>query len=393
MRKSNTPGWYVEDDIAASVRKARKSNTPHSSIVCGLEATFSDNIPKGRINRIVESVPDDKTESTKTDIPLSQPPSTDAQPREQPARIISIRDISYLSPREAARVIGLTLEQFDKVRYQYTVRPPANESTECNLYWKRRQSTVGVRVIPVVENKVSKNDILPLNEGKTSIDSVQSPSQLVVVTNGELSKKAKETAEKHDIRWYDGGHVEVWLRRAKITPEALGDVLENGENHQGPLDELVDISGIADDISLNPLEISRVIDPADLSTRPETEQGTQASSSNKNSQNATEDDRISQPDTPSVSGETGTLYADASEDGDYDAFDRFVDGIESDSSTSASKQKQNRTTGGVLNNNKSTRDNRDNSNDKDATEYECAVCGAMFDRQVIYKEHIGSCMP
>ena len=389
MRTPDTPGWYVEDDVAASVKKARKSDTPISSIIWGLEAAFSDDTPKERIKRIVESIPDENTQNGNTDLPLSQPPATDAEPREQPARIISIQDISYLSPREAARVIGLTLEQFDG----NTVRPRANDSAACNLYWRRQKSTVGIRIIPSVGQTVTEDDILPLKEGKTSIDSVQSPSQLAAVTNGKFSEKAKNTVEESNIQWYDGGHVEAWFRRAKIPPGALGAVLENGENHQGPLDELVDISGIANDISLDPFESSRVIDEADLSRgsdlgSPEKGSSNHRSSSGGESRQTGGSEHIAQPDSPSKGGETGTLYADPSEDGDYGALDRFVDGIGSDSSSSVSSQEQNGTPQDSSNQEKTT---PGDDSAEDESEYECAICGATYAQYQNYSAHISRC--
>ena len=389
MRVPDTPGWYVEDDVAASVKKARKSDTPISSIIWGLESAFSDDTPKERIKRIVESIPDENEKSPNADLPLSQPPTTDAQPREQPARIISIQDLSYLSPREAARVIGLTLEQFDG----NTVRPPANESSACDLYWRRQKSTVGIRIIPSVGDTVAEDDILPLNEEKTSIDSVQSPSQLAVVTNGKFSDKAKKTADQNNIQRYDGGHVEAWFRRAKIPPGALGAVLEHGENHQGPLDELVDISGIADAISLDPFESSRVIDEGDLSTSSDLGSPKQGSSNSGSSSGGTPQqtggsEQLSQPDSPSTSGETGTLYADPSEDGDYGAFDRFVDGIGSDSSSSVSSQEQNGTSQDSSNQQRKT---LGDDSTEDESEYECAICGETYVRYRNYSTHISRC--
>lgn len=388
MTRSDTPGWYVEDDVAASVKKARESDTPISSIVWGLEAAFSDDTPKERIKRIIEAIPDDKGETDDFDLPLSQPPSTSAEPREQPARIISIQDLSYLSPQEAARVIGLTLEQFDG----NTVRPPANASTACNLYWNRQRATVGLRIIPTVGRKVTKEDILPLEDQKTSIEDIRSPSQLAAVTNGEFSEKAKKTADQRNIKWYDCGHVEAWLRRAKITPEALGTVLEDGENHQGPLDELVDISGIANAISPDPLEISRVIDRADLSTSSDvedtkTEPDVQEPATNGESQEAGRSGGIDQPGTPSTSGETGTLYAKESEDGDYGAFDRFVDDIDADTSTAGSD----RGASGAGENTVRQKKNKNRSNNQQDESYECAICGAEFKQQQVYKKHISNC--
>lgn len=336
MTMADTPGWYVEDDITASVKNARESDAPISSIVWELEDSFADDIPTERIKRIVESIPDKEEKSPETELPLSQSPATDAEPREQPSRIISFRDLAYLSPREAARVVGLALEQFDG----NTVRPPSNETTECDLYWNRQYSTIGLRIISSVGHKVSEDDIRPLDEGETSIEDNRHPSQLAAVTNGVFTEQAESFADETGIQCYDCSHVEVWFRRAKITPEALGTVLEQGENHQGPLDELVDISDIPSTISVNPLKIEPEIDSSELASDAMTTLSSgEPTVSSGSTQRDTETggsqiggEALGQSVDTISNAETGKLYADPQEDGDYEAFDRFVDGIGSDQS-------------------------------------------------------------
>jgi len=57
---------------------------------------------------------------------------------------------------------------------------------------------------------------------------------------------------------YDGGHIEEWLRRAKIPQDAVGTVLEAGETHDGPMTDLVEIAPIPDPRkTVDPLEVDR----------------------------------------------------------------------------------------------------------------------------------------
>jgi len=70
------------------------------------------------------------TVKTNIDIRLSQSPSTDATPRNPLANQFSVDDLAYLSTREAARMIGLALEQFDG----NTVRLSETQSVETDPF-------------------------------------------------------------------------------------------------------------------------------------------------------------------------------------------------------------------------------------------------------------------
>jgi len=59
-----------------------------------------------------------------------------------------------------------------------------------------------------------------------------------------IPRKPWKYAAKHDILCFDAGHVEEWFRRARIPMDAVGTVLEDGENHDGPLTDLVEIPPI-----------------------------------------------------------------------------------------------------------------------------------------------------
>jgi hypothetical protein len=302
-----------------------------SSIIWGIEDTAFPELSNERIKAIVEAVPEQTDHSDTVTRPLSQEPSTDAEPRDRRTRIVSLADFAYLSPREAARVLGLTLEQFDG----NTARPPANESTECDLYWHRQHRTMGLQIVPAVASKVNKQDIIDLNTGSTTVADIRSPSELAVVTNGRVADEAKSKAEENDIGWFDGGHLKSWFRRAKITQAAVGTVLENGENHDGPLSDLVELPDIPSSVSRDPFKMERAIKetaiPVGIETtresasteEPPTPSSEQPSPSSVDSNTTTADfDFV----------ETGRLYADPKQDGDYRALDRLVEDIKPDSS-------------------------------------------------------------
>lgn len=331
MRNLGSPNWLIDGDVAASVKKARQSDIPKSSIIQELNYEVFDETPKGRIKAIVDAIPDEDAETDAISLPLSQDPSTDADPRGRTTRLAASADISYLSPREAARVVGLVIEQFAG----NTVRPPANESTECNLYWDRQHRTIGLRIVPAVGEKVGEQHLQALSHGETAVEDIRSPSEVALVTNGWLSEGAKRLAEDDDIRYFDRGHLEAWFRRAKITPDALGTVLEDGENHDGPLSELVDIPEIPSPISVDPFEMKRVFNEPRPTEGPDAEnEADQKKETEPGRNESAASETVPSPSKEAItpSGETGTLYADPDEDGDYGAFERFVDDIESDMS-------------------------------------------------------------
>lgn len=333
-RNRNSPGWYVEANVAASVRKARESDVMKSSIIGGLEDTAFPELPNERIKAIIESIPEQTADPDTLTRPLSQVPSTDAEPRDRKTRIVSLVDVAYLSPREAARVLGLALEQFEG----NTVRPPATESTECDLYWHQQHATVGIRIVPVMAGKVSRQHVSDLSLGSTTVTDIRSPSELAVVTNGRFADEAKSEATENDIGWFDGGHLKSWLRRAKITQEAVGTVLEDGENHDGPLNDLVELPDIPSSVSQDPFKMKRAIEEAAIPVRAETAQNpasTEESTTSSSEQPPSDSAEPSPSRTvdstttksTATSGETGRLYADPKEDGDYHALDRLVDEI------------------------------------------------------------------
>lgn len=329
MSKRTLPSWYHPADVRRTVTHAVSANIQTEKITTVLRDQEFDGLSETRVKSIIEAIPASEGKETNTGIRLSQSPSTDASARPSLANQCSVDDLEYLSTREAARVVGLALEQFDG----NTVRPSQTQSVEPDLIWNRQYMTVAVKVIPASVT-VGPDNIQGLVDGEVVPEDMRSPSEIIIATAGVFSEDAVELAGKNDIRLYDGGHVEEWLRRARIPQDAVGTVLEAGETHDGPLSDLVDIAPIPEPRKMDdPLEVDRAFDVSNevtgTSGHPRSGSGTDPSTEDPKagiSPTGAESPSSSDPS----SGQTETLYADPDEDGDYDAFDRFVGELSSE---------------------------------------------------------------
>jgi hypothetical protein len=113
--------------------------------------------------------------------------------------------------------------------------------------------------------------------------------------------------------------------------DAVGTALEDGENHDGPLTDLVEIPPIPSPRKqTDPFEINRAFAIDTLATG-DKQETRYAERTEPMTQPKTERDETKRDDplaeAESATGETGTLYADPDEDGDYDAFDDYLDDI------------------------------------------------------------------
>lgn len=327
MSPLQRPSWYRPDNVRETVQAGLRNNVPRKTIATVLAEHEFEDIESERIISIINAIPAEKEDSI-TGPDLSQPASTNDKPRQRPSRQLAVADIEYLSNREAARLVGLSLEQFDG----NTVRPPATAQVESDLVWHRQGMTVALRVIPLRSGVVDSGQISPLLDGSVVSEDTRSPSQVAVVTNRAYTDAALEYADENNILCYDAGHVEEWFRRARIPMQAVGTVLEDGENHDGPLTELVEIEPIPEPRQVdNPLEINRAFSvdaleetESDASGQPQPEPAAEDPGGGQSRTGGRNDPLAKSDSTP---GETGTLYADPDEDGDYDAFDDFLDDI------------------------------------------------------------------
>lgn len=316
MTGQSETSWYVEDNLGQSIQNAKVAGISEERIFCHLQ-TRTD-FPENRIQAVINAVDMESAEENGAANLLSQAPSTDASPRPVPPRRFGVSDVMYLSDREFARTLGLTLEQFDG----NTVRPLATGTIEVDLFWNRQHKTVGIRAVVSESGMVGADHVTPLLEGNTVSEQTRNPSRLAAVTNGRFSDEAKQTAQDNNIWLFDSGHLRRWFRRARIPLDAAGTALEQGEDHDGPLDELVTLPTPPEPrCGANPLELERVAEEKlaiiESETRSETRQDTTTAQTDRTSIPA--DDEQPSP------GEKGVLYADPDEDGDYQAFDDYIE--------------------------------------------------------------------
>ncbi|WP_338742298.1 hypothetical protein [Haloplanus salilacus] len=322
--------WYDPDSVRATVENGVADDVPKRRIAEYLAQHEFEDIPTSRVEHIVERMPVSEDTSA-AGIDLSQPEATDAEPRDSVPYQLAVNDLEYLSNREAARLIGGVLEQFDG----NTVRPPGTTHVETDLVWHRQHATVALRIVPLLSGTVDASHVDAILNGTVVPDDIRRPSELAIVTNRAFTDEAVSRAEEHDIHCFDAGHVGEWFRRARIPMATAGTLLEDGESHDGPLTDLVNLPSIPSPRkSVDPLDVGRAFDidslttPAEAATTSATDERTEPNTG----QQTTGLDRSTARDDPlgggrSPSGETGTLYADPNEDGDFEAFDRFVDEI------------------------------------------------------------------
>ena len=282
------------------------------------EAEFGAEAPEDRLRRIVKAATDRENGADDDTVPLSQPPSTDRQPRERPRRYTNIRDIAYLSNKEFARLLGAVFERFSGG----TVRPSENDDVVLNLYWNRQHTTIGFRAVVNPDgDPVTEDTVRAVVNGDTDLAGRRAPSTIAVVTNTGFTPSSEEVAAKGDTELFDGSYVATWLRQVQLPADVTGAVLEEGENHDGNLSDLVDL----------PPAPAYVTETDPLAMTPATSEALTADDGigpGEVNVDVSGEERIPVDEDLPEDGATGTLYADPREDGDYGAFDRFVDGIE-----------------------------------------------------------------
>ena len=339
-----TFSWYEPGNVRATVENAYRNDVSMSLIVEYLAKHDFDDVPPSRVERLVENMPIFEDTGSDT-VDLSQPKATDADPRDDLPTQLTVGDLEYTSNREAARLVGLALELFEG----NTVRPTAATEVETDLIWHRQHMTVGLRIVPTPAGSVGTNHIDALQNGQIVPDDVRKPSKLAIATNRVFTDEALELAEEHDIYCFNAGHVEEWFRRARIPMTVVGTLLEDGESHDGPLTDLVEVPSIPTPRkAVDPLEINRAFDtdslttPAEEDTTPAQAERTETSERHQTSgldRSTARDDPLNETQPPA--GKTGTLYADPDADGDFEAFDEFVADIEDgaqQSSTTAEEE-------------------------------------------------------
>lgn len=311
-----TDGGSIED----TVERAIEADTDIDTIVSELrdEPGVRDGVPEERLRRVIRTARQQSGTETGTALELSQPPSTDREPREQPPRRLDVRDLEYLSDTELARVVGTVLEWFEGG----TVRPAENDDVVLDLYWNRQSKTVGLRTVSNAVGELVDHDIVEqVADGNHSLAGKRSPSGIYIVTNTGFTDAADERAEAGGIRLRSRAHLSRWFWRVRLPMGPLGTVLEEGENHDGKLQSLVELPERPDyATNIDPLSIelsSTISDSAGVSVG----EGPDTAEVDVGEQQIP----IEEEETPA--GERGALYADPDRDGDYGALERFTDEI------------------------------------------------------------------
>lgn len=311
---SHTPDWYTEGDIAASLTAANQSDLSVTEIVDVLAEQEID-ADRERIRAVVEQGLESVTakEQTAADDTLD---SVDS-PRELTTRFADPDDIEYLSSREFARVLGVVLTQYEG---SYRV-PAVVDDLDVDLFWNRAQITVAFRTVPRANGAPVDEELVDsVARGDTTPQTGRSPSRVAIVSNGGFTDDARALATANEIELFESAHLRQWFTDAKLPQEVFGAILEEGEQQESDLDEQIK--------ELPPLPTSVANrDPLEDVTRPP---WTPDDSTQTVNQRPTVKQRIPVHETQPEPGTQGELYADPSDDGDFGAFDRYLDNLTTD---------------------------------------------------------------
>lgn len=328
MSRRRRPHWFVEGSVEETVARAVKADASFDRVVRHLDGTVFEDVPRGRIRAIVEASAErvDKRDGTTVIDALSQSPTTNATPPDATIRYLDREDVQYLSDRELARVVGLALERFEGS----SIRPGENASVMADLYWNRSHTTVAVRTAArPATDLIGEETVRQVLEGDVNLDGHRTPSTVAIVTNTAFTDDAEATAAESDVVLLGGGHLDAWLERVRLPKDAVGTVLESGEDHDGPLEQLVELPDVPSRVrSTDPLEV----EPNEITLESETSEPRGSDDTRRDDAVTQDGDPTRQPVAPADGerppGQRGTLYADSSEDGDYGAFDDYLDELD-----------------------------------------------------------------
>jgi len=333
MSRSEPPEWHTPGDIEASLRAAFRVSDLSVDEIAGVLETHELDVPRERIKMMIKTTREQF--STDAAVTLSSTATID-EPRPTEARTIDPVDLEYLSPRDAAYVIGAMLS-----RYEGTFSTPEGvDELSVDLFWNRSHTTVafglelrpdGVSVdAPAVQSIVS---------GETTPVSGRSPSTIGIVSNGTFSDEARTLATEHDIQCFGAEYLEQWCEETRLTDEVIGKLLDEGDRSIEEINELLD------ELPPLPAPVQKrdpltQIQGAEWTTSTlNYEEMVEHGSSGDGSASAAEDDNalgtssatgLTEEDSPTT-GQHGVLYADPDEDGDFGAFDRFEAALDEDS--------------------------------------------------------------
>lgn len=317
VSQQDTPDWYQPGDIPASLRAA--DSTVTTDRIVEVLTQHEVTAPRERVCEMVDSARSQLDSETS-----EKSPSADGDPRSLNSRLVDVGDFSYLGNRDFALVLGAVLS-----RYEGSFRVPEEiDDLAVDLFWQRQYTTVAFRTVPSSESQaVEQSDVEAVVRGDTAPPTGRAPSVLGIVSNADFTADARSHAADHDIELYGPDHLSRWCRDAQLTLDVLGALLEEGER------SLEDVDAVLDDLDPLPDPI-RTRDPLgeviDVRWTAQPANG-DGPTPGPVSQPVPSENGEGEKEEALTPGTTGELYADPDEDGDYGAFDRFMDNLEEDS--------------------------------------------------------------
>lgn len=313
MSDNEGPSWYIPGDVSGSIEAATVESAVYEEHIIDVLQAHELDAPRSRIRAVVTSTRDRLTErdatSTENKTPLEEPRSVQS-------RFFDVDDAAYLGRRDLATILGITLSRYGG---SFSLIDPEADSVLA-LRWNKQHTTVGFHVCPRPNQEpLNVEHVTALSEGTIDTESGRSPAQLALVGPTVATEKARAVADDHDIIIVDAAVLRRWFSEVQLTPAFVERILETETAEHDELERFIS--------ELEPMPaVIQNRDPLDvsLSQSPiETEISSATVSVDKAIPVADE-----QPDP----GTHGELYADPSDDGDFDAFDRFIDNLQEDSS-------------------------------------------------------------
>lgn len=306
--------WYTPGDVPGSIEAATVDSSVYVEHIVDVLQAHELDAPRSRIRALVTSTREQisKRNSTRTEI---EEPLED--PRPVQSRVFDVDDAVHLGQRNLATILGVTLSRYAG---SFSLVDPEVDSV-LDLLWNKQHTTVGFHVVTRPDQEpLSADHVTAVHEGSTDTGSGRSPAQLAVIGPATATERARSVAEDHDIVVVDADLLRRWFSEVRLTPAFVGRILEAETAAYDELAHLISELEPMPDVVVNrdPLDVNH-------SSRPIATGDTTAVTPGIDQALPVEDE------TPPP-GTQGKLYSDPSDDGDFGAFDRFVDNLEEDTS-------------------------------------------------------------
>lgn len=302
-----TVQWYHRGDIARTVGEATHDVNASVEEIVDVLARRELDAPRDRIRSMVEVARENVQEPNEID------PGSSAEPRFDGPRYLDVEDAMYLDDRDLATVVGAALS-----RYEGGFDVPENiDDVVVDLFWNRQHTTVGINTIAASTGEpVDEEDVRTVLDGDAEPQTGRSPSSLCIVTTASFTESAVALAEANDIGLFGESYLDQWVRHARLSKRVAGSLLEESQLTSKEVDELLtELPAIPESVQgTDPLDdiddesTSMTVDPDGVV--------------------ADVDKRMPVAEEPSPGGMKGELYADPGEDGDFGAFDRYMDELD-----------------------------------------------------------------